>query len=320
MTFNHKGDEMKKLIEIKKENALDVFTSEKLDDYLQAIRDDVINVTPDVSTNKGRKQIASNAYKITKKKTEIDAIGKELVTGWKLKAKLVDEARKKSRDFLDNLKNEIRKPLTNWEISEAKRIADEILRQKIISAHKEAIIENDFFDRQKEIERKEAELEAKEIERIEKERIAQEKEKQIEYEKRIAKEAQEKAEKEASEMIEAEKRAKIELEIKVEQEKKRAIKEARIKEALRLQNEKLKIQQAIQKERDIAKQKEAEKLKREKEKIEAEKSKAANRVHQKKINNEALICFVAEGILKEQAKKIIILIKENKIKNITINY
>lgn len=80
------------------------------------------SVPADLTTAKGRKLIASTAHKIARSKVYLDEIGKNLVAEWKTKTALVDQSRKKIRDRLDNLKDEIRGPLTEWESAEAARV------------------------------------------------------------------------------------------------------------------------------------------------------------------------------------------------------
>jgi len=74
----------------------------------------------DIQNDKDRKEIASFAYKIARTKTTIDNYGKELVSGVKAKIKAIDSARKRARDELDQIKDGIRKPLTEWEEKNAK--------------------------------------------------------------------------------------------------------------------------------------------------------------------------------------------------------
>ena len=75
----------------------------------------------------------------------MDSAGKKLVADWKEKAKKVDESRKIARDFLDNLRDEVRRPLTEWEEAEEKRIAEEKAREEFELAHEEAEIKADEF-------------------------------------------------------------------------------------------------------------------------------------------------------------------------------
>lgn len=70
---------------------------------------------PDVTTDKGRKAIASQAYKVAQTKTALDAAGKTVVDHLKALPKMVDDGRKALRDGLDALRDEIRRPLTVWE-------------------------------------------------------------------------------------------------------------------------------------------------------------------------------------------------------------
>jgi hypothetical protein len=113
---------MKDLVPLENPNPSELFVSGGLDPLLAAIKKEAINQVHDVSTNKGRKAIASIANKVARSKTYIDAIGKDYVAEIKAKAKVIDQERKKSRDFLDDLKAQVRAPLTEWEEQEAKRV------------------------------------------------------------------------------------------------------------------------------------------------------------------------------------------------------
>ena len=103
--------------------ALEVFSApEGLDPYIELAREFVAVQVPDTSTNKGRKAIASTARKVAKLKTKLDAMGKDLVSDWKAKAKAVDSSRKSMRDQLDALRDEARAPLDEWKAADAQRI------------------------------------------------------------------------------------------------------------------------------------------------------------------------------------------------------
>ena len=98
------------LVVIEQQNALSIFTqNEMVDPILDAIRKIVSEFTPDVSTAKGRKEIASVAHKVAQSKTYLDGIGKKLTDEYKEIPKKIDANRKKIRDELDALKNEVRK-------------------------------------------------------------------------------------------------------------------------------------------------------------------------------------------------------------------
>jgi colicin import membrane protein len=168
------------LVETKTLNALVIFTEpDGLDAILKGIEKKVSGIVPDISTVKGRKEIASLAYKVAQSKTLLDKLGAELTTEWKEKAKKVDVSRKHARDFLDSLRDRVRQPLTEWEGAEAKRIADEEARLKYDAEYDDAITLNLLWDREKEIARKEAEIariqaELDDKERKERNRLEQE--------------------------------------------------------------------------------------------------------------------------------------------------
>ena len=76
---------------------------------------------PDLTTAKGRGEIAALAYKVTRTKTAIDAAGKKLNEEARAKINAVDEQRRKIREELDALAATVRKPLTEWEAKEEER-------------------------------------------------------------------------------------------------------------------------------------------------------------------------------------------------------
>jgi hypothetical protein len=78
----------------------------------------------DVSTRAGRDGLASLGLKVAKTKTAFDGMGKSLVNGWKKQAGVIDQERRMIRDRLDALKEEVRKPLTEYENADRDRIAD----------------------------------------------------------------------------------------------------------------------------------------------------------------------------------------------------
>lgn len=108
-----------------------VFVPGGVDDILNKITNEVRAHKPDISTESGRAAIASLAYKVARSKTALDEMGKGLVTDWKAKAGAVDAERRTIRDRLDALKDEVRKPLTDWENADKLRI----------EAHEKAILD-----------------------------------------------------------------------------------------------------------------------------------------------------------------------------------
>lgn len=99
-----------------------VFAPGGVDAILEKIRTEVQSFKGDISTSTGRDQIRSMAYKVARSKTALDDLGKELVAEWKTKSGKVDAERRRIREQLDALKDEVRKPLDDWEETEKLRI------------------------------------------------------------------------------------------------------------------------------------------------------------------------------------------------------
>lgn len=79
--------------------------------------------TLDISTEDGRKAIASLAYKVAKTKTGLDGARKDLVADRKEEIKAVDKEGSRIWDRLEALQAEVRKPLTDWETANTERLA-----------------------------------------------------------------------------------------------------------------------------------------------------------------------------------------------------
>jgi len=97
--------EVTDLVVIEKANAMTVFQSaDQIEEILQKVEREVMSFVPDITTAKGRKEIASLAYKVAQTKTYLDGLGKDLVAELKEIPKLIDANRKTVRDRLDELK------------------------------------------------------------------------------------------------------------------------------------------------------------------------------------------------------------------------
>jgi colicin import membrane protein len=93
-----------------------------IDILIDRLRNEAAHEVPDLTTKKGRDRIASLAYKVSKTKTLVDDYGKELVAEEKKRLALIDADRKKWRDTCDELRDQIRQPLTDWENAEKARV------------------------------------------------------------------------------------------------------------------------------------------------------------------------------------------------------
>ncbi|UNM04980.1 hypothetical protein H4O05_09830 [Citrobacter freundii] len=277
--------EVTDLVVIEKSSAMAVFTNnEQLDPIIEKIEKEARSLVPDVSTKKGRDAIASMAHKVARSKTYIDNAGKDLVAELKALPKQIDESRRIVRERLDALKDEVRRPLTEWEeeqerikAEEAAKIKAEEDRKKFESDHEIALLMNDAFDRELEDKKAEAERQRiaheEELKRQAAEQAKREAEEKAAAElaaakKReedaiaaraqaelLAKQAQERAEQEAKDAAakaEAEKKAAIEAEQRKAQEEADRIKrEAEAKEAARLEEEKRIADEKAKREADV---------------------------------------------------------------------
>lgn len=92
------------------------------EEFYAHIEREVEAFTPDTSTEKGRKEIKSLAYKITRTKTAIDDAGKQLNENARASINAVDAERRAAREKLTALAEQVRRPLTEWEQAEEKRV------------------------------------------------------------------------------------------------------------------------------------------------------------------------------------------------------
>lgn len=113
------------------QNAVQIFTGGGMAAVLDGIEAKVRAIKLDPSTATGREEIRSVSYKIARTKTALDAEGKRLTEGWREATAKVNAERKKSAERLENLQEEVRKPLTEFENKEKARV----------SAHEEALRE-----------------------------------------------------------------------------------------------------------------------------------------------------------------------------------
>lgn len=123
------------LIVIETLKPADVFkpgaVKELLDDLEQKVR--AIPLA-DHTTEKGRNAIKALAFKVTRSKTALDEMGKNFVAELKKAAGVVDADRRIIRDRLDALKDEVRRPVTEYEAAEDKRIAAHTKRMETLQS------------------------------------------------------------------------------------------------------------------------------------------------------------------------------------------
>lgn len=308
------------LIPLESVNAVEVFTGGGLDDLLARIRAEAVTLVPNVKTVAGRKEIASIAYKVSRSKTAIDDAGKALVADLKKQTGDIDSARKKARDVLDALRDEVRKPLTDWE-AEQERIERERVEaeERARAAAEEA--------RLAEIARKEEEIRAREeavraAEEAERQRVAAEQaeRERVEREARLQAEAAENAKREAAAAVERAEREAREATERAAREAAEA--EQRAKDAAeRAEREKAEAVAAAERRA----QEEADRAERERQakadaQRQADEARAADVEHRRSINRAAMAALVAQGISEGDAATVITAIVQGKVPAVAIRY
>lgn len=299
------------LIVIKPSSVMSVFTDAgQIDPILKQIADEARSFIPDVTTAKGRKEIASIAYKVAQTKTYLDGLGKDLVADMKELPKKVDANRKTVRDFLDSLRDEVRLPLTAWEaeqerIEAEKKAAEEAaaLAIKVESDWEVAILMNQAFDRNVEDMRIKVEQERKERE----DRIAAEAAEKA----RLDAEQKAAAEKAAAELREAE--AKLAAEVAQRQQKEAEERAARIEKESAEREAKAR-QEAAEQER--LRQEQVARAERE-----AAEARQKDRDLRASIHNDALSDLIAAaGLTEDQGKAVVAAIVKHQVRHVSIAY
>lgn len=100
-----------------------LFDAPKYDEFLKKKREEVESFVADITTDAGRKAIASLAYSVAREKTKLDAAGKLAKEAALQTCQKVDEARRKIAADFDALRDQARKPLDDWEAANAAREA-----------------------------------------------------------------------------------------------------------------------------------------------------------------------------------------------------
>lgn len=321
--------EIMDLVVIEKKNAMAVFTNnDQLDPLIEAIEKEARSLVPDVTTKKGRDAIASMAHKVARSKTYIDNAGKDLVAELKALPKQIDESRRVVRERLDALKDEVRRPLTEWEAEQERIKAEEAM----IALHVEALAMNEEFDRQLEariesdhemallmndaFDREQAEKKAE----AERQRIAREEDIKRQAEAKAMREAEERhcAELEAAARREAEERAAKE---RAERERIEAQQRAEREKQAAVEAERRKAQEEADRIRREAEQREQARLAEEKRKADEQARREADVKHRKAVGVEVVKALMANtSLTRDQAIEVLTAVKDGRIPHTGISY
>jgi hypothetical protein len=324
------------LITTGKKTPAEYFVPNGLDGAIAKVREMVEAHKPDISTEKGRKAISSIARKVASSKTYLDDLGKSLVSEIKAQALVIDAERKRMRDTLDALKEEARRPLTEYEDREKARIAAhefELLRlaqvATIMPGTSAAAIDQrilavaEFNDRDwqefagrwrdtrdsvyeslaSSLEcARMREAEQEELERL---RAIEAQRQQEERDQRIAKEAVERATREAEAAAKREKDEAAKAQREAEERTRRA--EAQAEQAKR------DAVAAVERERQRVAD-EAERVRQ------AEERREANKRHCGKINREIVECLVGLGLPETVAKNVVVAMAKGEVPHVKVAY
>ncbi|EIV5423664.1 TPA: hypothetical protein ACNMQ3_002588 [Klebsiella pneumoniae] len=321
--------EIMDLVVIEKKNAMAVFTNnDQLDPLIEAIEKEARSLVPDVTTKKGRDAIASMAHKVARSKTYIDNAGKDLVAELKALPKQIDESRRVIRERLDALKDEVRRPLTEWE-AEQKRIKaeeamnalhaealamneefDRQLAARIESDHEMALLMNDAFDREQADKAAEAE----------RQRIAHEEEIKRMAAAAAAREVEQRAQREREEAAHREAVLKAQAE-QAERDRIAAEKKAEADKQAAIEAERRKAQEEADRIRREAEQREQARLAEEKRKADEQARREADVKHRKAVGTEIVKALLANtSLTRDQAIEVLTAVKDGRIPHTGISY
>lgn len=315
------------VLEIKPDQAPALYVPNGLDGYLEQIRQQV-NEVPDLSTAKGRARVASLAAQVSRSKVAIEKPGREYLKRLKELPKDVEAELRRWVTECDTLRDEVRKPLTEWEAEQERMKAeqqmldwhtdalemneahDKAAIERFESDHEIALLLNDKFDR----DAAEAKAEA------ERQRIAHEEElkrQAVELAKQEAETAAQR-EREESARREAELKAKAE---QAERDRIAAQERAEREAAEARQRAEREKQEAIEAEQRKAREAEQRRLAEEKRIADEKAKREANVKHRKAVGTDVVNGLMAHaGLTREQAIATLAALKDNRIPHTSINY
>lgn len=321
--------EIMDLVVIEKKNAMAVFTNnDQLDPLIELIEKEARSLVPDVTTKKGRDAIASMAHKVARSKTYIDNAGKDLVAELKALPKQIDESRRVVRERLDALKDEVRRPLTEWEAEQERIKAEEAMN----ALHAEALVMNEEFDRQLaariESDHEMALLMNDAFDREQAEKKAEAERQRIAREEEIKRLAEEKAKREAAEQAQREidaaaarEREAILAKERAEREQREAAERAEREKQAAVEAERRKAQEEADRIRREAEQREQARLAEEKRKADEQARREADVKHRKAVGVEVVKALMANtSLTRDQAIEVLTAVKDGRIPHTGISY
>lgn len=118
------------LLEIKPDQAPSLYVTNGLDKFLDQIRQ-AVNEVPDLSTVKGRARVASLAAQVSRSKSAVEKPGRDYLRQLKEAVKPAEAELRRFVTECDTLRDEVRRPLNEWEQAEDAR--KQALQQRLIT-------------------------------------------------------------------------------------------------------------------------------------------------------------------------------------------
>lgn len=325
------------IIEIAPDMAPSIYVENGLEKFLEQIRESVKEV-PDLSTAKGRARIASLAAQVSRSKTAVEKPGRDYLRHLKEAVKPAEAELRRFVSACDEMRDEVRRPLTEWEAEQERIKAEEAMNV----LHAEALEMNIKFDQERaakfEADHEMALLMNEKHDREAKEKAEEAERQRIAHEEELKRQAAEKAKREAEEKIERERaeasRREAELKLKAEQaereriaadqkaeaEKKAAAERAEREKQEAIEVEKRKAQEEADRIKREAEAKEVARLAEEKRIADEAAARAADVEHRRAINAAAVQALIDQGIPDDWAKACVVAIARGKVPATTINY
>lgn len=296
-------------------------------DLVNEVKKHVGDFKGNADTEKGRKEIKDMAKKVVTSKTTIEKIAKAKTKVWRDNTNKVNAEAKYAKEELDSLRDSIKLPLTQWEaeqelikqkkenkIRDIELIKTRFNRSTPIDQIREKLAEVSELDAEK-MELDDGQLEFRAYKAIVEaknflERLISEIE---EYERQKAEQQRLEAEKAQAE------KEKIEAQRKADEQAKEIEK---LKAMLNQQNEGPKEEAPTEPETIIVQ--DPDTLDHEiidtKEEVTEQPVEISDEEHKRSINRKSVESFMIQGFSKDDAQKIVTVIAQGKIPNITINY
>ncbi|WP_122408947.1 hypothetical protein [Pseudomonas viridiflava] len=107
--------------DISAENAPTIFVAGGLSRFVDAVKAEVCGEVPDLKTKKGRDRIASLSAKVSTRKASVEKPGRDYLRHIKTLPKVVEDELREFVLTMNALRDEVRKPLTEWEAADLAR-------------------------------------------------------------------------------------------------------------------------------------------------------------------------------------------------------